>query len=237
MDANLKYLLSHLDHDSSVGAARIRALLESCTTDGRRVTWHENSDINAVSNDNQTPLLLACYENLWNLACNLIRAGAHVNVIDKYGWTPLRLAFECKTFERVRMRMDVGPDENVRELFECVRMLLDAGADVNARDFGTRSLFARVCFQRLTLYVRMFVNNGADVHLVDAHGFTPFRWACVNNLGGCLPTLDTGVHWIATVRGRVSTFPDADQSECVRMLLSAGGHVHSSCRVDLQFMW
>jgi len=94
-------------------------------------------------------LMIAIENDHLNLVRWLIKAGADVNVIAKYGMSPLTLAVRKENLDLVRLLINAGVDVNMSNHGEgrtslimavrngqvdLIRLLIKGGADVNARD-------------------------------------------------------------------------------------------------------
>ena len=80
----------------------------------------DGADVNVRTTDGQTPLSVAAFHGMDNVAALLIANGADINNQDDAGLTPLHCAV-------MKGRQPI------------VQMLLDAGAEVNARDIHGRT--------------------------------------------------------------------------------------------------
>lgn len=86
---------------------------------------------------------------------DLLSAGADPRAADAHGVTPLHLASTPGLAEA----------------------LLDAGADVNARDHYGLAPLHNAVLEGLAPVVQVLCRRGADVHAVEAKGFTPLQMA------------------------------------------------------------
>jgi uncharacterized protein len=108
----------------------------------------EREDVNAVGPDGTTPLHWAVRADDLQKVESLIRAGAKVNVSDRYGITPLNLASVNGNARIMRKLLDAGANPNAADstgetvlmtaartgTAEAVKLLIDRGANVNALD-------------------------------------------------------------------------------------------------------
>jgi len=125
----------------------------------------------------------------------------------EYGATALIVAASYGHAQVVRELLDAGahmdqPDDLLRTplihavaqaQIEATHELLDAGADIEARDLYLNT-YVMVCFSRFFVgfvwdvefagrnreMARMLMEEGADVHVEDAFGFSVLTWAWIN---------------------------------------------------------
>ena len=106
------------------------------------VLLKNKADIDLPDPDGVSPLLVAIMNANWDLAKQLIAAGADVNQFDIFGESPLYTAVDQ------RNRIDGGhasiDPQNTTTGLAIVKLLLEKGADVNARvkdSTETRTVF------------------------------------------------------------------------------------------------
>jgi ankyrin repeat protein len=104
----------------------------------------------------QTPLHAASRRGHVNVAKVLLDYGADVNAQDSYDQTPLFLA-------------------SCHEHIEFMRFVLKHGANVNVQTNYTYRTPLHLSLGMLE--VALLLDHGADVHIRDKGGLTPFQWA------------------------------------------------------------
>ena len=188
--------------------------------------------VNTGSGMYGAPLVAALAGRHFQTARHLLHNGAHVDVREDGGMTPLFLAVWYGDLEMVRVLLDYKADVNARNvhdmtpihesprgsqsldvhhhspqmLVDIARLVLEHGADVNAqaRD-GWTPLHDAAKFGQVEV-ARVFLERGANVGAEDEDGETP---------------LHMGSHG----PGRMPYVPNYEKPEVVRMLLKHGADV------------
>ena len=116
------------------------------------------ANINALTNDNRTPLMLACESG--NLVNCLLQSGAYVDFQDDDGQTALYLATysECNCFDNLSSLIRYGADVNTADIRKCTPLM-------------RASQFCDV--EEVTL----LIEHGAKVELQDQNGDTALHYA------------------------------------------------------------
>ncbi|MGI4789263.1 MAG: ankyrin repeat domain-containing protein [Janthinobacterium lividum] len=105
-----------------------------------------------VEEQGWTPLLEACSAEDYEAVLKLIQSGADVNVVDKFGTTPLERAVR-------------NAYENEDAAAKIVSLLLDNKANINAQNNeGVTALMQTAIYNYVTI-ARMLIERGADVNL------------------------------------------------------------------------
>lgn len=129
------------------------------------------TDLNAVNQDGETPLMSAAWdeENLEQMRL-LITAGADVNLVDELGESALSTACnECNT--------------------DAAKLLVEAGADVNvANDEGHTPLMSAAMWSEAEL-VEILLKAGANLDAADDDGYTALDWAMDARAAECAKIL------------------------------------------------
>ena len=116
------------------------------------------ANVNALTNDNRTPLMLACESG--NLVNCLLQSGAYVDFQDDDGQTALYLATysECNCFDNLSSLIRYGADVNTADIRKCTPLM-------------RASQFCDV--EEVTL----LIEHGAKVELQDQNGDTALHYA------------------------------------------------------------
>ena len=152
----------------------------------------EEVDVNATQPDGATALHWAAHWDAVETAGQLIRAGAHPDVVNDYGVTPLLLACSDASGAMVEMLLEAGADPNLAlpsgetPLMTAARVnnrggvkaLLARGVDVNIKEatHGQTALMWALSRNHLVV-ARTLVDSGADVTARTDTGFTPLMFA------------------------------------------------------------
>jgi ankyrin repeat protein len=149
------------------------------------VLLKNRADINLADPDSVSPLLVAIMNANWDLAKQLITAGADVNQWDIYGETPLLTAIDLRTrIDGGRASIDAP---NQTKGIEIVTLLLERGANpdmqlffqpANARGaVTTRGVtpLIRAAFNADPEVVKVLLAHGADATITTADRQTPIH--------------------------------------------------------------
>src|SRR5215510_1109872 len=154
----------------------------------------EREDVNSVGPDGTTSLHWAVRADDLQKVESLIRAGAKVNVADRYDITPLNLASVNGNAQIVRKLLDAGADPNVVDSTgetvlmaaartgtpDVLKFLIDRGANVNAVDpeFQQTALMLAVRENHADA-IRVLIERSAALNIHTRIGPTPaFRPPC-----------------------------------------------------------
>jgi uncharacterized protein len=91
------------------------------------------ADINRVTGDNTTPLLMASLNGQWDLASVLVEKGADPTIASSSGATPLYAVLEREWHPRSSYAHPTEHQQQETNHLEMLEELLEAGADPNAR--------------------------------------------------------------------------------------------------------
>lgn len=124
----------------------------------------KGANVNAQTNDGDTPLHSAASRGRVELAKFLLRSGADVNARNNAGITPL---------------FCFGGDSALA----VVRVLIEHGADVNHRnEEGARPLHSAAATGSIEI-AELLLAHGADINAMDETGWTPLSLAALTNPG------------------------------------------------------
>jgi ankyrin repeat protein len=143
--------------------------------------------VNEKSGDGHTPLLVALINGQFDVAMELIRRGANVNIAsDSHGVTPLWATVNVRWQPRTRFPQPQEMDGQKADYLTVMQALIDKGADVNARirvhpwymvytDCGNANCglsnsagstaFWRAAYATDLDAMRLLVKNGADPNI------------------------------------------------------------------------
>ena len=182
------------------------------------VLLRNHADIDLPDPDGVSPLLVAIMNANWDLAKQLVDAGADVNQWDMYGEMPLITAVDLRN--RVDGgRASIDPLNSTRGL-QMVTLLLDHGADPNLQllfkpanvrgGVYTRGATAliRAAFNGDAQVVKLLLQHGADATIMTADRQTPIH---------------------AVLAGRA---PEAQAIELMKVLHDAGADVNMVALVN-----
>jgi ankyrin repeat protein len=164
------------------------AIRENCKACVDELIAHK-ADILLPDPDGIAPLTLAMMTGNWDIAKQLLDAGADVNQWDIYGQSPLHVAIENAYVSQRSGVGNLGTDKtpNTVDGKTLVRLLVERGADPNQQMFfrapreagqvstssrGTTP-FHRACASGDIELIKYLLAHGADIKLTAANGETP----------------------------------------------------------------
>jgi ankyrin repeat protein len=171
----------------------IYAARENCGACVAALLKHK-ADVNLADPSGVPPVSIAMMNGNWDVAKQLIEAGADVNQWDIFGQSPLHVAIEG-----VNRRGDNNPldsdDPNKASSRDIIKLLVDRGANPNqqlfykapGRDTGVgRGLtpFLAACATGDIEIVKLLLAHGADIKLATSDGQGPIILAVGSRVGG-----------------------------------------------------
>lgn len=112
-------------------------------------------DINSVNSYQQTALHLAVKFGSLNILPKLLKYKPNLDLLDKYGITPLHLALNRKV-----------------HAYRCSKLLIEAGADINKQDERGNSILAKQIMVGKTPAVEFLLENGANTEVKNNFDIT-----------------------------------------------------------------
>ena len=184
------------------------------------VLLENRADIDLPDPDGVSPLLVAIMNANWDLARQLIVAGADVNQWDIYGETPLFIAAD------LRSRIDGGrasiDPPNETSGLAIVSLLLEHGADPNTQLFFKPANTRGVINTRGSTPLIRAANNG-DLEVVKV--------LLAQGADATIPTADRQTPIHAVLSGRA---PEPQALELIRVLQKAGADVNVVALINHQ---
>ncbi len=145
------------------------------------------ADINQLSADDTTPLMLATINGQFDLAMHLLERGADATIATAAGATPLYRVIDLQWAPKSLHPQPAAARQQKTSYLDLMKALLDRGADPNARlrkalwySFGTQGIdlagatpFWRAAEAGDVDAMRLLVARGADSALKTVEGVSP----------------------------------------------------------------
>jgi len=187
--------------------------------DAVKVMVESKADVNMLSGNGSTALLMAILNGSYQVAAYLVDHGANPNLADRDGKAPLYALIEMRNLDTTDTP---GPAADKSEAIELTQSLLQHGADVNARltakppfrGGANRTWFPepgatpfyRAAASGDVKMMRMLLAYGADPYITSLDNTTPLMAA-------------SGVGYLT---GSTYTWPESDALEAVRLAMQLG---------------
>ena len=120
---------------------------------------NHGADVEATNKENETALMLACYDGNVAAVSILLNAGAEPSITDKSGHTCLHKAvwLDCNK--------------------EIIQAIIDHGADVNATNKMDQTSLMIACLDGNADAIKLLLNAGTELNIRDKYGNT-----CLHNV-------------------------------------------------------
>ena len=174
------------------------------------------ANINKVSGDRTSPLLIATMNGHFDLALELLKRGADPNIVSDAGATPLFAAINLQWAPRARYPQPRAHDQQVATYLDFMKAVLEAGADPDARmrkhlwftsfnfccsaSTDGATAFWRAAYGTDVEAMKLLVAYGADPHIPTKAGAPRARRG-----GGAAQTDPSGLP--PTIEGGPAVFP------------------------------
>ena len=159
-----------------------------------KILLANNSAVNVVGVNGETPLIVACKRNKINNVRALIEHGADVNFrLETTGSTALHFAAKFADEELIKfllnhMNISVNASDNDSQtplIWACSRKnnvntvatLLDHGADITESPYGQSGLHFAAKYGDSEM-IKLLLERGISINTVDSDEKTPLMWAC-----------------------------------------------------------
>jgi uncharacterized protein len=196
----------------------------------RALLQQKSSDVNGTAADGMTALHWAVQHDDVAMVESLIRAGANVQSVNRYGIRPLALAAVNGNAGTLKLLLDAGADPNSglsqdetavmaaarTGKVEPLKLLLAHGANLNARDARGQTALMWAAAKNNGAAVRLLVEAGADINVRTNSPNKGGRYAEMSVFNSPAPTGFTAL--LFAVR--------AGSIEGTRALLDAGADIN-----------
>ena len=151
----------------------------------------KTDDVNAAQADGTTALHWATYYDDAEMVALLVKAGANVKALNRYGMPPLAEACMNRNAAVVKLLLEAGADANTTMKggetvlmlaarsgnLGVVNALLARGVNLNARERLGQTALMWAAAEGHTAVVLAFIESGADLNATLDSGFTAFFFA------------------------------------------------------------
>ena len=91
---------------------------ESYNIDAINLLLDNGAELDPVNNNNDTPLMLTCYDNFTIITRILIERGANLTIPDYHGNTCLHYAIENLNIDMIKLLFEYGADDAIVNVFK-----------------------------------------------------------------------------------------------------------------------
>jgi ankyrin repeat protein len=199
------------------------------------------ADVDALDNDNMTPLLCV-FESFGSgeVAQLLMEHGASVHVRNKKSQTPLHLASGWCHSDVLASLLKLGADVDSRDSDDmtpllhalvhwnhspAVKLLLEHGASAHVRNKSGQMPLHLASQSRRSDVVTLLLNSGADVDAQDSNYMTPLHFAMSSHSPYRFIECDTEGN-IRVMRAESEVEMDEEALRVIELLLEHGANVH-----------
>ena len=161
---------AQLDYKTKKGETCLTTITRSSNDYTKEVEYliEKGADVNLPNRRNETPLhKAAIYNNVPTLR-SLLSAGAQVNYQDNTGTTALMMACRLFNSESVTLLLQHGANKDIQSLRKDTALMCCLIADFHPR-------------QRKYMTIKLLLENGCNINLVDDYGETPLLLAIQQN--------------------------------------------------------
>ena len=141
-----------------------------------------------VRNYIMSKLEQAVNDNDKRKVARLLKAGANLNIQNRWGCTPLLYACIRKNYKIIELLLEAGANPNTQNddgitplhwssLPEITELLLKAGANPNIRDKIGWTPLHNLCNRENYKIINLLLNAGADPNIRDKIGWTPLQYS------------------------------------------------------------
>ncbi len=206
----------------------------------------EGVNVNAVMNNDLTPLMLSCIRGHRDVFECLINAGADLNERTINGATLMIIAAKRGHTGIVKLLIEAKADFNAQNkdgtsaLYiaaqenntDCVKILIEARADLNARPYNDATPLTIAAQYGHTDIVKLLIEAGADLNARNNNGTTPLIIAAQNGHTDIVKLLiEANVDLNARSKnGGTALFIAVQQNntDCVKVLINAGADLDAA---------
>lgn len=189
--------------DDAIGLSSVHQAALEGNIDGIKIALANGGDVEDISADGRTPLMLAASEGHHEAIRTLVATGANIDATSSKGWTTLMNAVRNKDAPTVELLISTGADVNhlspdrwtalaeaaSQSETKIMRLLLDCDADTESRSSHDWTPLMHSAYKGDEVSIDLLLRAGADVNVTSQHDETALLLAAAGGHTTIVQTL------------------------------------------------